>query len=210
VATHQTYEFSDVMEYLEVNPDWTVPRSIIAREYLPRLQSNPNAAGHLQLIDQRGRVVSRDAVNFAAYSGRNFPFTLRQPPGRGNALGVVKFMFPNPYAIYLHDTPSKDLFQRETRDFSHGCIRLADPRDLAYHLLARQMDDPKTEFDNLVASGRQTRVAIETPIPVHLVYFTAFSWADGKMQYRRDVYDRDARLFQALLDAGVAFPGGEG
>jgi murein L,D-transpeptidase YcbB/YkuD len=187
-----------------------VPRSIIAREYLPRLRNNPNAAGHLQIIDVRGRVVPRGAVDWSQFSARNFPFTMRQPPGRGNALGVVKFMFPNPYAIYLHDTPSRDLFAREVRDFSHGCIRLNDPRDLAYFLLARQMDDPKTYFDSLVASGQQTRVNLDVPFPVHLVYFTAFSDADGQMQYRRDIYGRDAILFKALVDAGVAFPGAEG
>ena len=210
VPEHQTYEFSDTMEYMEVNPDWTVPRSIIGREYLPRLRNNPNAAGHLQIIDRRGRVVPRGAVDWSRYSARNFPFTMRQPPGRSNALGVVKFMFPNPYAIYLHDTPSKSLFDREQRAYSHGCIRLSDPRDFAYHLLARQMDDPQSYFDSLVSSGQQTRVPLEQPIPVHLVYFTAFSGADGQMQFRRDIYNRDARLFQALLEAGVAFPGAEG
>jgi murein L,D-transpeptidase YcbB/YkuD len=206
----RTYEFSDEMEYMEVNPDWTVPRSILGRDYLPRMQSNPNAASYLQIIDRSGRVVPRSSVNFAAYTARNFPYTVRQAPGGRNALGRVKFMFPNPYAIYLHDTPQKNLFAREERDYSSGCIRLNDPFGLAYHLLARQMDNPQPFFDDLVNSGRQTRVKIDTHIPVHLVYFTAFSWADGKMQYRRDMYGRDGRLFEALREAGVAFPGGEG
>jgi murein L,D-transpeptidase YcbB/YkuD len=206
----RSFEFSDEMEYMEINPDWTVPRSIIGNEYLPRMQSNPAAASHLQIVDSRGRVVPREAIDFTQYTSRNFPFNLRQPPGRGNALGRVKFMFPNAYSIYLHDTPQKSLFSREQRDFSHGCIRLNDPFDFAYHLLERQMADPKPYFDGLVNSGRQTRVDIERHVPVHLVYFTAFMGADGEMQYRRDIYDRDARLFAALLDAGVAFPGAGG
>lgn len=206
----RTYEFSDEMEYMEVNPDWTVPRSILGRDYLPRMQRNPNAASYLQIIDRRGRVVPRSAINFSAYTERNFPFSVRQAPGRDNALGTVKFMFPNAYAIYLHDTPAKELFQREVRDYSSGCIRLNDPHEFAYRLLSRQMDDPQSHFDALVRSGRQTRVDIETHVPVHLVYFTAFSGADGRMQYRRDIYDRDARLFRALLDAGITFPGAEG
>ncbi len=206
----RTYEFSDEMEYMEVNPDWTVPRSILGRDYLPRMQANPNAASYLQLIDARGRVVSRDAINFAAYTARNFPFTVRQPPGASNSLGRVKFMFPNPHAIYLHDTPQKQLFDREVRDYSSGCIRLNEPFDFAYHLLARQMDDPKPYFDNLVASGRQTRVDLDVHVPVHLVYYTAFSAPTGEMQYRRDIYDRDVRLFRALIDAGVEFPGAGG
>ena len=206
----RTYEFSDEMEYMEVNPDWTVPRSILGRDYLPRMQANPNAASYLQLIDASGRVVPRESINFAAYSARNFPYTVRQPPGPGNSLGLVKFMFPNPHAIYLHDTPAKELFQREVRDYSSGCIRLQRPFDLAYHLLARQMDDPKTYFDSLVNSGRQTRVDLEEHIPVHLVYYTAFVSPQGRMQYRRDIYDRDARLFRALEEAGVVMPGAQG
>jgi murein L,D-transpeptidase YcbB/YkuD len=206
----RTYEFSDEMEYMEVNPDWTVPRSILARDYLPRLQRNPNAASYLQIIDSRGRVVPRSAINFSAYTARNFPFTLRQAPGGDNALGKVKFMFPNPHAIYLHDTPAKELFSREERDYSSGCIRLNDPFEFAYRLLAPQMEDPRGYFDAIVASGRQTRVGIERHVPVHLVYFTAFPEADGRMHYRRDIYERDARLFDALIAAGVAFPGARG
>ncbi len=206
----RTYEFSDEMEYMEVNPDWTVPRSILGRDYLPRMRNNPNAASYLQIIDRRGRVVPRSAIDFTQYTARNFPFTVRQPPGGRNALGRVKFMFPNAHAIYLHDTPQKNLFAREVRDYSSGCIRLNDPFEFAYHLLERQMDDPKPYFDGLVRSGRQTKVDLEEHVPVHLVYFTAFTSATGEMQYRRDIYDRDARLFRALADAGVVFPGREG
>lgn len=206
----RSYEFSDEMEYMEINPDWTVPRSILGRDYLPRMRRNPNAASYLQMIDRRGRVVPRSAIDFSRYSASNFPFTVRQPPGGSNALGRVKFMLPNPYAIYLHDTPQKNLFTREARDYSAGCIRLNDPFEFAYRLLAPQRSDPRPFFDDLVASGRQTRVELETKVPVHMVYFTAFSGADGEMQYRRDIYERDARLFAALLDAGLAFPGVEG
>ncbi|MDZ4134038.1 MAG: L,D-transpeptidase family protein, partial [Paracoccaceae bacterium] len=99
-------EFSDVMEYMVINPTWNVPRSITVKEYLPLMQRNPNAAGHLKLIDSKGRVVNRGAVDFSQYTARNFPFAMRQPPSDGNALGLVKFMFPNPWNIYLHDTPS--------------------------------------------------------------------------------------------------------
>lgn len=209
-ADKRSYEFSDEMEYMEINPDWTVPRSILGRDYLPRMHNNRHAASYLQIIDSRGRVVPREAIDFSRYSERNFPFTVRQPPGGQNALGRVKFMFPNPYAIYLHDTPQRTLFSREQRDYSSGCIRLNDPFEFAYLLLSRQMADPKPYFDGLVNIGRQIRVDIEEHVPVHLVYFTAFIGADGEMQYRRDIYERDSRLFSALLEAGVAFPGAEG
>ena len=200
-------EFSDQMEHMVINPSWSVPRSITVKEYLPMMQRNPNAAGHLKLIDSRGRVVPRSAINFAQYNARSFPYAMQQPPSDGNALGLVKFMFPNPWNIYLHDTPSKSLFSREVRAFSHGCIRVGRPFDLAYALLAPQSDDPQDDFQRHLDSGRETTVRLETPVPVHLVYFTAWPTPKGRIEYRRDVYGRDALLFAALQKAGVELPG---
>lgn len=203
-------EFSDEMEYMVINPSWGVPRSITVKEYLPMLQRNPNAVGHLQVVDRSGRVVPRGAVNFAAYSASSFPFGLRQPPSDGNALGKVKFMFPNPYNIYLHDTPAKALFANEVRAFSHGCIRVGDPMDLAYALLSKQSDDPQAEFESYLVTKRESSVSLTTPVPVHLVYFTAWPSQNGTMGYRRDVYGRDAALLAALVAAGVVLPGVQG
>ena len=210
VPDQHTPEFSDQMEHMVINPSWGVPRSIIVNEYLPLLQRNPNAVSHLQVVDGRGRVVPRGAVNFAAYSARSFPFGLRQPPSDGNALGKVKFMFPNQYNIYLHDTPAKNLFSHEVRAYSHGCIRLADPFDFAYALLALQSDDPKGLFEQHLKTGRESTVKLDQSVPVHLVYFTAFPDSKGHMTYRRDIYGRDADLFQALEAAGVALNGAAG
>lgn len=210
VPDQRSPEFSDTMEHMVINPSWSVPRSITTKEYLPLLQSNPNAVSHLQVIDGSGRVVPRGAVNFAAYSARSFPFALRQPPSDANALGLVKFMFPNPYNIYLHDTPSKSLFDNEVRAYSHGCIRLADPFDFAYALLSVQTDDPKGDFARHLDSGRETTVQLDIPLPVHLVYFTAWPNAKGTIGYRRDVYGRDGRIFDALTEAGVELRGVQG
>ncbi|MDO9638584.1 MAG: L,D-transpeptidase family protein [Pseudotabrizicola sp.] len=210
VPAQRTPEFSDMMAHMVINPSWGVPRSIIVSEYLPLLQRNPNAVSHLQVIDNRGRVVPRSAVNFAGYSARTFPFGLRQPPSDGNALGLVKFMFPNKHNIYLHDTPSKNLFSHEVRAYSHGCIRLADPFDFAYALLALQSDDPQGEFERHLKTRNETTVRLEQHVPVHLVYFTAWPGAKGQMTYRRDIYDRDAKLFQALEAAGVVLPAVQG
>jgi len=203
VSDRRSPEFSDTMEYMEINPNWNVPNSIARNEYLPRMLANPGAAGHLQLIDNRGRVVSRSSVNWGAYNVRNFPYNLRQPPSSSNALGLVKFMFPNPHNIYLHDTPAKSLFAREKRDFSHGCIRLNDPFDFAYELLRPQSNDPVGLFQGYLKSGELTRIPLEQPIPVHLVYRTAFTSAKGRLNFRRDVYGRDAKIFNALIEAGV-------
>lgn len=203
VPDQRSPEFSDEMEYMVINPSWYVPRSITTKEYLPLMQRNPNAAGHLMLVDRNGRAVSRGSINFNAYNARNFPFSMRQPPSDGNALGLVKFMFPNEWNIYLHDTPSKSLFDRQDRAFSHGCIRLADPFDFAYALLARQSDDPVGLFQSHLKSGHESTVRLDQPVPVHLVYFTAYSTAKGQMNYRRDVYGRDALIYEALTAAGV-------
>ena len=196
-------EFSDLMEFMVVNPSWSVPRSITTREYLPLMQRNPNAAGHLTIIDRNGRAVPRSAINFGAYTAANFPYAMRQPPSDGNALGLVKFMFPNQWNIYLHDTPQKSLFAKEVRAFSHGCIRLNDPFGFAYALLARQSDDPEGTFKQALDTGAETVLPLVEPEPVHLVYFTAWPTAKGRMTYRRDVYGRDSVLFQALSNAGV-------
>jgi murein L,D-transpeptidase YcbB/YkuD len=200
----QSPEFSDVMEYMVINPSWYVPRSIIAREYLPQLQRNPNAAGHLRITDSAGRLINRNSVNFANYNARNFPFAMHQPPSQSNALGLVKFMFPNAYDIYLHDTPAKDLFAHEVRAYSHGCIRLRDPIDFAHALLARQTPDPDGFFDERLRTGAESRVDLEEPVPVHLDYRTAFTEVTGGLQFRRDIYGRDADVWNALEGQGVA------
>ena len=197
-----TPEFSDEMDHMVINPTWYVPRSIAVRDYLPRLRANPYAASYMRITDSRGREVSR-ARGFSQYTASNFPFAMRQPPGPKNALGFVKFMFPNEHAIYLHDSPAKSLYERDVRDFSSGCIRLKRPFEFAYHLLARQEDDPKRYFQSILRSGNERRVNLEAPIPVHLVYRTAFTDVRGGLHFRKDIYGRDAKVLSALRAAGV-------
>ncbi len=202
----RTPEFSDFMEHLVINPSWFVPRSITVKEYLPMLQADPNAVSYLQLIDGSGRVIPRDGLDFTQFNGNTFPFDMKQAPSNSNALGLVKFMFPNPHNIYLHDTPSKSLFARETRAFSHGCIRLQQPFDFAYTLLARQSSDPKGLFASYLRTGQESTLPLDLRVPVHLVYFTAWPNAKGRTEFRRDIYGRDQAIYQALQNAGVALP----
>ena len=209
-ADRRSPEFSDQMEFMVVNPTWNVPRSITVKEYLPMLQKNPRAAGHLRIVDRRGRVVNRDAVDFTQFTASNFPFSMSQPPSDGNALGLVKFMFPNKWNIYLHDTPSKSLFEKEVRAYSHGCIRLGQPFDFAYTLLARQTDDPRGLFEQHLQTRAENTIMLAQPVPVHLVYFTAWPDSRGRIDYRRDVYGRDARIFEAMRDAGVVLDAVQG
>ena len=199
-------EFSDIMEHMVINPTWNVPRSIATKEYLPMLQANPNAVSHLTLYDGRGRVVNRGAVDFSQFSARTFPFDIKQAPSNSNALGLVKFMFPNRHNIYLHDTPAKSLFSREVRAYSHGCIRLHKPFEFAYTLLAKQSSNPKGLFHDTLDTGRETQIDLVKQVPVHIMYRTAFTEAKGHMQYRRDIYGRDAKIWRALENEGVALP----
>lgn len=196
---YETPEFSETMKYIVVNPRWNVPRSITVKEYLPRLQANRNAVGQLDVVDGAGRVIPRDRIDFRKYTAANFPYRMRQKPSDDNALGQVKFMFPNPWNIYLHDTPTKHLFNQASRAYSHGCIRVGRPIDLAHEVLSGQVGDPEATFAKALKSGNETFLNLRQPIPVHLVYFTAFPDADGQIRRFADIYGRDAQVHAALV-----------
>lgn len=200
----RTPEFSDRMEYLVINPTWHVPRSIATKEYLPVLQEG--GASYLRLF-QNGTEVSRDGVDFLEFDAETFPFDLKQPPSPGNALGLVKFMFPNRWNIYLHDTPAKSLFGRNVRAFSHGCVRVQRPFELAHHLLAPQQRDPVGFFQATLDTGEETYVYLDQPVGVHIVYWTSWVTPAGRVQFRDDVYGRDRAVLAALEDAGVGLRG---
>ncbi len=202
-ADFETPEFSDEMEFLVFNPAWNVPRSITVREYLPRLKANPNAVGHIDIVDSRGRVVPRSQIDFSRYTAANFPYRMRQKPSDDNALGQVKFLFPNEWNIYLHDTPTRWLFNETRRAFSHGCIRIHDPLDLAAELLSPQLADPRASIRSALSREGEQWVRMTPTIPVHLVYFTTFPDADGRLRHAPDIYGRDTRLWQALSQAGL-------
>lgn len=204
---HQTPEFSDVMEHLVFNPSWNVPRSIATEELLPQLVSDPGmlARRNMQLIGSNAPM-DPQAHDFSRYTPATFPYRIRQRPDPNNALGQVKFMFPNEYAIYLHDTPSKELFDRDRRAFSHGCVRVRDPMRLAALLLGEQMSDPETFIDGLLAGGRERYVHLDRHLPVHLVYRTAWTDDVGRPHFREDIYGRDEEVARALRSAGVTLP----
>ncbi|MEQ8368726.1 MAG: L,D-transpeptidase family protein [Roseicyclus sp.] len=200
---HQTPEFSDEMEHMVINPSWWVPRSIARRSYIPNILAGGST--YLRLM-AGGREVNPASIDMSQYTLTNFPFDLRQPPGPRNALGTVKFMFPNRHAIYLHDTPEQHLMDRPVRAYSSGCIRLDDPHDFAYHLLARQMDNPEAYFQRILGTGNETQVDLDVHIPVHLTYMTAWVESDGRLRLRNDIYGRNARLSSAVQSLGVVMP----
>jgi L,D-transpeptidase YcbB len=211
-AGYRTPEFYDQMTHMVINPTWYVPRSITIKEYLPVLRKDPGflARKGMRLTDGAGRVVDPAAVDFSQYTSRSFPFNIRQRPSRGNALGRVKFMFPNPFNIYLHDTPAKSLFGRDIRAYSHGCVRVQKPLEFAYKLLERQVRDPKAAFRNWLNTGQELKVSLKKPVPVYLSYNTAFFSDAGRINYRQDTYGRDAKVFKALAKAGVVLQAVQG
>ncbi len=208
----RTPEFSDRMTYFVVNPTWHIPDSIAQRTYLPKLHRDPDllARSNMSLFTRSGTQINPRLVDFTQYRSGNFPFRIKQNPSAGNALGRVKFMFPNQFAIYLHDTPSREYFGRDARALSNGCIRLQDPLELAYVLLEGQADDPEAAFAGWLAAGSERYVNLDRPIPVHIGYRTVFVDDAGEIRYRDDIYGRDAKVFRALEGAGVTIPAAQG
>ncbi len=192
--TNQTSFFYDEIEQVDYNPYWGVPQSIIVNEMLPRLRSDPgylDRAGY-EVTDSKGRRVPSASVNWGAY-GTNIPYGVRQSPSEANALGELKILFPNKHAIYMHDTPQKALFDRDMRAFSHGCVRLQNPRGMAAAVLGTSVDYVADKLAQGHSSEKVTR-----KIPVYVAYFTAWPDSTGKVSYFADVYDRDTRLQTAM------------
>jgi murein L,D-transpeptidase YcbB/YkuD len=192
----QTYFFTDRVKEVIYNPYWNVPRSIVINEMLPKLWRDPSYLNRLgyEVSNSRGREVASSAVDWAAVATQQVGVDVRQPPGRGNALGRLKIDFPNKHAIYLHDTNQKHLFAREQRALSHGCVRLERPREMAAALLGTRVAD----IDRKIAAGATQTERVTGDIPVYLAYFTAWPDAQGNVRYYKDIYDRDAHLARAL------------
>lgn len=185
----QTPVFSDRMQFLVVNPYWNVPPSIALKEYLPLLQQNPYAlqARGLEVIS-RGRVVDPATVNWSSI-GRTV--AIRQPPGERNALGHIKFMFPNQHAVYLHDTPSRGLFSREVRAYSHGCVRVENPFRLAEAVLGGTWSEGRLRS---MVGGPERQIGLDAHLPVHLAYFTTVVDETGTVKSYADIYGHNRRV----------------
>jgi len=204
---HRTPVFSDRIRFLEFNPYWNVPPDIAVNEELPVLRRNPAGLSAQGFEVVRGNQVSDpSSVDWSSVGPGHFPYQLRQRPGPNNALGRVKFMFPNPHNVYLHDSPARNLFERNVRAFSHGCIRLSRPLDLAEQVLrvGGVQGWSKERINDVVASTKNTVVNLREPLPVHITYLTA--WADdGVANFRQDIYGHDAKLLAALEGKSIAW-----
>lgn len=203
---HRTPIFSHAMTYVEINPYWNVPPSIARNELLPKIKQDASYLTQNNYVvfsdwSSGAKVLDPHGVDWAQVSSSSFPYKIRQDSGDGNALGRVKFMFPNRFNIYLHDTPAKSLFSQPERTFSHGCIRVQDPPLLAEFVLEATQGWSRQRIDAAIASGERTIVTLKEPLPVHIAYLTHWVNKDGSVHFRNDVYDRDTALAKALLGA---------
>lgn len=197
----RTPVFTETIKYMVLNPYWNVPFSIATRDKLPLLQADALAEaqkGYETRPPGNDGFVPVSAIDWKPVTQRSFNYLLRQRPGPQNALGSIKFMMPNPYSVYLHDTPSRELFARQERSFSSGCIRLEHPMALAEWLLDREGHPRAGSVEALMARQETLTINLKQPVPTYLVYFTAFATDAGDIAFRRDVYSRDNALVSAL------------
>ena len=201
---HMTPVFSHEMTYLVLNPYWNVPPSIASEELLPKIKQDARYLEKRNFTlfsswSSNAKVIDPLEVDWSRVNDRSFPYKLRQGPGDGNALGRVKFMFPNRFNVYLHDTPSKALFDKAQRSFSHGCIRVQFPDRFAEVVLTETPGWDHERIVETIDSGDRTIVTLSEPLPVHLSYLTAWVNKDGSVHFRDDIYGRDRKLADALL-----------
>ena len=180
-----TVMFTDELNQIVFSPYWNVPESIVREEIVPSMNKNPNylAAHNMEIVSQQG----------------DLP-VVRQLPGGKNALGKVKFLFPNSFNIYFHDTPSKSLFKQDKRAYSHGCIRLAEPEKMANYLLANNPEWTPEKINEAMNAGEEKFVTLKNPIPVFITYYTAWVDEQGRLNFREDIYGHDAKLARKMFD----------
>jgi len=190
--------FNDVMTHVVFSPFWNVPPEIAEGETLPEVLKDPEflTRQNMEVLDASGNPVDASSIDLSDPTKYRF----RQRPGTDNSLGLVKFMFPNQFDVYLHDTPANSLFARASRSFSHGCVRLEQPVALARYVLRDQHEWTEERIDEAMHSGEERHVKLKNPIPVYLGYWTARVSADGLVQFRKDIYGIDQRQIALLND----------
>lgn len=198
--TRRTPVFNESMTYIVFSPTWTVPKTILRQDVIPELLKGPEylIKKKMKLLRNDGTELAYSDIDWSMISESNFPYMVRQDPGPGNSLGKVKFMFPNDYNVYIHDTPSKEFFARDGRAVSSGCIRVEDPFDLAVLLLSDAPEWSPDKIRNAMQQTEEQTVLLKVPVDVMVVYLTA--WTDGRdrIQFRNDVYQNDGKVLEAL------------
>lgn len=205
-----TPELSSEMDNMITNPFWHVPSSISSKELLPEMRQNPQeylAKNRYKIYDAKNRMVSPDSIQWDQLTEEGFTYRVRQDAGDGNALGRLKFNFPNKHQVYLHDTPSRNLFSKETRSMSHGCVRVHNPLQLAVFVLKHAGNEQdESDISKMIASGQNSYIQLKKKIPVHIRYFTCEGDSTGRIYFYRDVYNRDKELISKLFNEAGAEP----
>jgi murein L,D-transpeptidase YcbB/YkuD len=199
----RTPVFSRKITYLELNPYWNIPQKIALNDILPCIQKDPCylADHHIRVFEnweEHSMELNPECIDWAATTRKNFVYKLRQDPASSNALGRIKFIFPNEFSIYLHDTPARNLFNKTRRAFSSGCIRIENPMELAVYLL---QNDSKWSLEKLVAAVNRKKnkiIVLSKPMKIYILYWTAWVDKEGMINFRDDIYGRDRRLNIAL------------
>lgn len=195
----QTNIFKGSISQVVFNPYWNIPKSIINKEILPHLKRDRSYLVKNNMEVMSGKtVIDVSEINWNKYA-TSIPFDIRQKPGTENSLGRMKFLFPNSYSIYLHDTPSKELFNQNKRDFSHGCIRVENPKKLAMYLLKKNKSWNEVKMDSILKTITETKISVQPTIPVYITYFTAWVDSKGNLNFRNDIYDLDKELAKEIF-----------
>ena len=199
----QTPVFSSTMTHIILNPPWTAPSIVARNDILDHIRQEPDYLTKYGFdvyanYEDNAPTVNPATIDWSQYNEKNLPFRFRQKPGPLNALGRIKFLLPNRFDVYLHDTPSRSLFSKTVRDFSSGCIRIEKPIELAAYLLKSDPRWTREKIESAIAKGQELTVPLPQPIPVHLMYWTAWVDANGNVQFREDIYDRDPSLDEAI------------
>jgi len=199
----RTPVFSDKMTYLVLNPSWNIPPSLAVQDMLPELRKDPNylAEKNIRVFQGWGaeaKEIDPNTIDWPKVTSENFNYRFRQEPGPANALGQIKFMFPNRFNVYLHDTPSRELFAKAERAFSSGCIRIEKPIELAIYTLQDNQEWSREKILTSIDNGTERTIPLADPVVIHLLYWTAWAEEDGSIHFRRDLYGRDKRVDEAL------------
>jgi murein L,D-transpeptidase YcbB/YkuD len=199
----ETPVFSDSVRTLVVNPTWNVPKKVAVRTVVQKILADSSylASNDFDVLSDWGRnavPVSPDSIDWTAYTERTFPFRLRQNPGPANALGRMKFLFPNKYAIYLHDTPDRRAFHKWVRQLSHGCIRIEEPELLADFVFAADSSWSRQKLGRALRAKKPRYFSPPRPVPIHILYFTSVAGENGETRFFGDVYGVDTDVLAAL------------
>ncbi len=196
----ETPIFSSAMKYLVINPDWSIPDQILKAEIIPDIIQNPKylTEKNMKVLRMDGSEVDPSTIVWDSSLLNNFPYMIRQDPGKNNPLGHIKFVFPNQYSVYIHDTPSRSLFLRNNRTFSHGCIRISKAHELAEYLLKDNPEWSPARLQKVIDHGDRATIVFKVPVPVHILYLTVWADEEGTPYFCKDIYNRDKPLISTM------------